>query len=478
VRHLKPPHARTRIGVDTLTITPQDAQGNQYCIVVVEHFTKYSTLYPAKDHSAQTLATALFSHFCRFGVFEHLISDPGSDLMAEVVVQLCKWFGIDKVVSLVDRHESNGVEPTNKKILRHLRALAQDERIVKIWSSPTVLPLVEYFLNTQVHSETGLSPIEAKFGSKDLEYFKLSSSLNVDSATPAYLVHLNDNIRVLREISAAYQKSLVIKRTRDNPATPNEYQPGDFILFEPSSNDPYLKKLSPPLEGPFEVISQRNNDVTCRHLVSQIVEVFHVSRVKLFEGDKATAFEAALRDHDQYVIKEIIAYRGDPLIRTSMEFEVLFATGTLKWRGWDNELFQTAPYEDFCRSRPELRPLLFTVKVAKQEIKRLNSSPIKLVKPGDEVFLDLRNYGAGWYQSLDLPDKDHIRYVVELLYTKWGNKERTQIDGRVEVFNEVWTKPKSLTGSFVQYWGSTFRFDQATMVLITPTMVSQYHLRA
>lgn len=29
-------------------------------------------------------------------------------------VQQNKWFGIDKIVSLVDRHEYNGVGPTNK----------------------------------------------------------------------------------------------------------------------------------------------------------------------------------------------------------------------------------------------------------------------------------------------------------------------------------------------------------------------------
>ena len=52
-----------------------------------------------------------------------LISDPGSDLMSHVVVKVNQWFGIDKLVSLVDRHQSNGVEPTNKSILRHLGAL-------------------------------------------------------------------------------------------------------------------------------------------------------------------------------------------------------------------------------------------------------------------------------------------------------------------------------------------------------------------
>ena len=171
ILHNKPPHSRSRIGVDTLTVTPIDSYGNYLLIVVVEHFTKYVSLYPVKDHSAQTMATSLFQHFCRFGIHDQLISDPGSDLMSEIVILLNKWFGIDKFVSLFDRHESNGVELTNKQILRHLSALVHDERISQSWSDPTVLPLIEHFLNSAIHSETSLSPLEAKFGSSNLPYF-------------------------------------------------------------------------------------------------------------------------------------------------------------------------------------------------------------------------------------------------------------------------------------------------------------------
>ena len=40
-RHLKPEHHRSRIGVDRLSVTPSDDQGNCNLIVSVEHYTKY-----------------------------------------------------------------------------------------------------------------------------------------------------------------------------------------------------------------------------------------------------------------------------------------------------------------------------------------------------------------------------------------------------------------------------------------------------
>ena len=88
IKSLNVKHSRSRICIDSLTITPMDKNGNSLIIVVVEHFSKFSTLYPTDNHTAGTLATCLFQHFCRFGLFDQLISDPGSDLMSNVVIKL------------------------------------------------------------------------------------------------------------------------------------------------------------------------------------------------------------------------------------------------------------------------------------------------------------------------------------------------------------------------------------------------------
>ena len=99
---------------------------------------------------------------------------------------------------IFDRHESNGVEPTKKQILRHLSALVHDERISQCWSDPTVLPLIEHFLNSAIHSETGLSPLEAKFGYSNLPYFHLPLS-STTITSPLFLKQLNTNIQNVRK---------------------------------------------------------------------------------------------------------------------------------------------------------------------------------------------------------------------------------------------------------------------------------------
>ena len=62
---------------------------------------------------------------------------------------------------------------TNKFILRHLRALIFDYRLSNDWSDPNIIALIEHFLNSAIHSETNLSPVESKFGTYDANYFKI-----------------------------------------------------------------------------------------------------------------------------------------------------------------------------------------------------------------------------------------------------------------------------------------------------------------
>ena len=172
VKHLKPLHQRSLIGVDSVKIV-KDNLGNEYIINIVVLHTKLCWGYPAPTHDAVSMATAIFVFFSQYGLFDSIISDPGSDLMSDTVKHLNRYLGQNHVVSLVDRHQSCGVEKTNHETLRHLKALAMDERINKQWSSPTVFPLIYILLNNHASTENGnIRPFHAHFGSAAETYLK------------------------------------------------------------------------------------------------------------------------------------------------------------------------------------------------------------------------------------------------------------------------------------------------------------------
>ena len=123
------------------------------------------------------------------------------------------------------------------------------------------------------------------------------------------------------------------------------------------------------------------------------IESVVVDRLTLFSGTREEAERLAMEDANQYVIRSINAYRGDPETRTSMQFEITWEDGETSWRTWDRDLFNSVPYEQFCHSRPELFPIIYDLKQVSSERARINSFNITLVTPGDIVFVSLRYFG-------------------------------------------------------------------------------------
>jgi hypothetical protein len=132
-----------------------------------------------------------------------------------------------------------------------------------------------------------------------------------------------------------------------------------------------------------------------------------------------------------------------------MDFLIRFGDGSELWLPWSWDLYQTVQYEVFCSSNPELRPLLHSAQKVKADIARLKQSVISEVTPGDVVYVDLRSYGADWYDTLDLPDKYLIKYLVEYRYLDFL-EAKTRIRCHCPVFNEYFIVDRD----FVQRYGN------------------------
>ena len=414
VRHLKPEHKRKTIGIDTLELTPPDIYGNQYLIVIVVHYTKLAWGYPSKTKDAETLATAIVTFFSLYGLFDTIMTDPGADLMSNVIKKLNEYYGIKHVVSLVDRHESNGVEGTNKQILRHLRALLQEERIVNQWSAPSVLPLIFYLINSHCSSETGITPFEAHFGSDDSTYMQMPKGNSDGENTHEFVRLLDQNLKILDKKSREYQQAIIAKR-RNTQVEQNIYQPGDFVLFLPDHRPPN-SKLSPKYIGPYIVINQIKNDVQARHLSSGAVHVLHVERLKRFYGTTEQAKEAANIDYDQHEVTCITGYRGDINQRKSMQFEIQFNAGDKIWKYFCKDIYETTYFEEYCRQHPELKPLLQTKQASEKYMRELNKQPIEEFHPGDTAYVNLRYVGYEKYMQFNLPNHEYMTYLMEIKY--------------------------------------------------------------
>ena len=354
-----------------------------------------------------------------------------------------------------------------------------ETRMVKEWSNPTILTLVEFFLNNTDNSEIGMTPYHLHFGTLDATYYQIPSLVN-ETNVPIETSHefvklLDNNIQILRETTINYQRNLINERKlKQSVKAENKYQPGDLILYAYKTSQPLPTKLTPRNQGPYEVIKHIQNDVTCRHMATGVVKVLeNGTRMHKFFGTRDEAIKVAMIDQDQYLISEILAYRGDPDQRTTMEFEVRFADDSIVWVPWSRDLFDSIPYEEYCRSVKQLLPLLYTVQVAATKLKELGSAPIQLVNPGDTVYVNLRFYNELWYINLNLPDCLHVSYLVPFRYTQWtNNNNHKRINAKCPLFNEEF---KKLSNVFVHMWGSQRQFSASpTQVLVDEQFIIQY----
>jgi hypothetical protein len=351
---LKPlPHASTRqtitqhvrtIGMDHVTVTPHDEDGYVGLLLLVELDTKFPQAYPVRDYSAPTVATVLFRHYCTFGTYTSILSDPGSAFMADVVHQLNQWLGIKSLISLVGRHESNGTEHVNALFMGHLRRLVHDERLTHRWASDTVLPLINHALATSPNNELGgLTPIELKFGTHALEHFKLPPPLVPGHDYTALVKQLDSNLAVVRSATSDFQATLRRKRHATTPSQ-NQFAPGDVILWNPRENPFSFRstKLAPKLLGPYRVISQHKNDISCEHVVLHTHHTLHSSRVAPFYGTLQSENTVALLDNDEFIVEDILSHRGDWKQIKNMAFLV-------HWAGYDSSHDSWEPWSALRR---------------------------------------------------------------------------------------------------------------------------------
>ena len=439
---LKPPTYRKAIGMDHLTITPADRNGNTCVLLIVEHFAHFPQAYPAKDYSAESVVKALIKHFTTFGMFDEIVSDPGSSFMSDVVKELNRYLGIRHKVSLIGRHESNGCESSGAQYLRHLKTLVSDERIIDRWSEDTVLPLINFAICNHPTEETGgYTPFQMKYGTQDAEYFRLPESLEAGQISHEILIRLDADLKIIRDKSVKFQAEIVAERKkRDEPA--QSYCPGDFVLFNPREkpSDFLTSKLSPTWLGPYEVISQTKNDVLMRHICMQTQHVQHLTRLKPFFGSRAEAMEMAMLDYNQFDVTSINYFVGNPMLRTSLMFNVTFTYGGVEEDSmipYTNDLASTMQFENYINSQPILFPLRYSADGAKKQISMVNKLAITKIAPGDICYLNLRVFDgttSAWFDSLNLPDKAKT-YVFKIHVMKWLGTGRKKLEVYSRLFD-------------------------------------------
>lgn len=352
-----------RLNIDSMGPFQADENDNTYIIVVIDCFTRWVELYPAKDATAQSAATALLDHAGRYGVPHQILSDNGPQYVNNIISELIKLIGIEHVTTIAYSHEENAiVERANKEVLRHLRAMIFDKNVVHRWS--TCKPFIQRIINSSVETSIGAAPAALLFGNAINLDRGILLPFSDESADEAPLSEwAAQMLEAQQAVLQAAQKSQQLKDTRHiegfDPRR-TEYPDGTYVLVEYPNNaikKGPQNKLNLYLKGPLRVLSHRGASYKLQNLVTNKEETHHITQLHpfLYDGENINPIDVANRDAFATPVESIVGHTPicnnyKTVKRSDLKFQV-------RWKDLSEEHDRILPYKEL-RNNPALHRYL------------------------------------------------------------------------------------------------------------------------
>jgi hypothetical protein len=473
VKTLRSEHMRNKLCIDYVSITKGQ---HGYCgaQTLSNPFTKFLHLFAVKDQTTRATTVCVIKYFSMYGMHDILHSDPGSDLTSrELKAAVEDWLGITRTFTLTNNPQADGVEPAIKKVIRHLTALLMDERLHSAWDTDAglFLALVQLVCNETIPYDTGVSPFEATYGYIDSERYKIPEVVR-NCCDNAYVLGVSSQLTQIRQSSYDYQEKQRQKRQSPPDFIQRRYRPTDYVLV---IRDKWTKadKLTPRGEGPYEVIIHPlgSNHVKVKSLHNSAEFTFDCKDLKIFAGSPEDAKAMARIDKQQHVLTAVIGHTGDVRVRTQMEFRMVFEDGDRTWQLYNRDISTTAAFAAYCDTSRELQLLhLTTVQALAQQTTHRNQ-PILARLVGTQCYINLRYWGAPWYDQLTLLPQ-HLTKAYYVL------AEYGQLEGRgdkvIQLDIPIYKLHYKVKSEFVYYHGYRTELPEDSELISNPELLTQY----
>ena len=224
------------VHMDYLSLEP--SKGNiENVLVITDNFTRYALAYPSKTQTAQATARILWDNFiCHYGFPEKFISDQGRNFESDLIKELCKIAGVQKLHTTPYHPQGNGqCERFNSTLCNMLGTLSEEEK--SDWKS--YLGCMTHAYNCTKHASTTYSPYYLMFGRHprlpiDVEFGLPKSNCGDNSSKSRYVQKLR------RRLNYAYQKATKVanqqaskyKSSYDKTIREPQLQEKDLVLVK------------------------------------------------------------------------------------------------------------------------------------------------------------------------------------------------------------------------------------------------------
>lgn len=218
-------------------------RGYEYCLVLVDMFSKWPECYPVKHANALSVAKALLKDLvCRWGAPKRLSSDNGAHFVNKIIKLLSDKLQIDLRIHCAYHPESVGaVERLNGMIKSKLAKITTSTGLD--WVS--ALPLVLLHLRARATRSTGLSPFEI-LTARPMAIPSLPYPPNLENVDGAIASYMRGLISAFSSLSQQVQSALPQSFQTAHPV-----EPGAWVLLKDLRRKHWNQER---WRGPYEVI--------------------------------------------------------------------------------------------------------------------------------------------------------------------------------------------------------------------------------
>ena len=281
-----------RISIDIMGPLPRSSKGNQYVLVVVDHFTKWTEAFPMPNQEASTVAKKLVSEFIsKFGVPYEILTDQGSQFQSNLFTELARMLGIDKTRTTAYHPMANGlVERFNRTLEMMLSMYISETQ--RDWDQ--FIPLLMLAYRTTPQESTKVTPFRMMFGREanlpiDLILGRPPSHQGINLDSNEYVWELREKMETVFDIARKnLEKSAMHqKRLYDRKIGGKAFKEGDLVWLAVTGKKIGISpKLQRRWRGPFRVRTKLSEVLYQLHKPGHRSQIVHFNRLKPYEGYK------------------------------------------------------------------------------------------------------------------------------------------------------------------------------------------------
>ena len=258
------------LSIDIVGPLPADHR-QEFLIVFVDCYSRYTILVPSSNHTANTVSEALLRHMVPyFGTPHRLLSDRGQEFVREIWSKLLRSLGIQRALTSPYHPEGNAINERSHRTLNNtLRARLLEGSSSKAWVDK--VPGIMLSLNAMPHEPHGFSASMVATGREPT----LPPDVQQDAhASPV----VDDPSEYVEAITQQLQLTHHQIASPSPPSIANPYQEGSLI-FAMTTYPERTSKLAPRWKGPFRVC-RVPNDYQVVYEDGQIQQTIHINHAK------------------------------------------------------------------------------------------------------------------------------------------------------------------------------------------------------